>query len=457
MKRSKRLYGLLGVLAVVCIATVGVLTYEEKKEEIKNSGETVLAINPDDVTHLSWSYDSASYAFSRDEGWKYEEDKEFPVNEAKMTSLLEQFQEVKAAFVIENVDDYGQYGLDDPECEVSVRTKEKEYEILLGDFSSMDAQRYMSMGDGNVYLITEDPAEAFEISLSDMIAHDEIPALDQASEITFAGAKNYTITLEDTSITYSNEDLYYTRQDEKAIPLDTDKVEAYLDTIEGLGLTDYKTYKATEEDLASYGLAEPELTVTVRYPVEQDGESTTKTFTLTVGRDPEEAASTEDDEIIAYVRVGDSKLIYEITATEYKALVKAAASDLRHDEIFWAEFDSITQLEVTLEGETHTITADGKEEDITYKCGDKEIEITDLKSALTDLEVDQYTKEEPTGKEEIRLTIQLDHETVSQIELIFYRCDGSTCLACVDGEPTALVSRSQVVDLMEAVNKIVLE
>lgn len=37
MKRSKRLYGLLGVLAVVFIATVGVLTYEEKKEEIKTA------------------------------------------------------------------------------------------------------------------------------------------------------------------------------------------------------------------------------------------------------------------------------------------------------------------------------------------------------------------------------------------------------------------------------------
>ena len=38
----------------------------------------------------------------------------------------------------------------------------------------------------------------------------------------------------------------------------------------------------------------------------------------------------------------------------------------------------------------------------------------------------------------------------------FYRYDGASCLAVVDGEPVSLVVRSAVVDLMEAVRAIVL-
>lgn len=42
----------------------------------------------------------------------------------------------------------------------------------------------------------------------------------------------------------------------------------------------------------------------------------------------------------------------------------------------------------------------------------------------------------------------------SEIEL--YRYDGNKCLAVVDGEPVSLVNRSYVVDLIEAVNTIIL-
>lgn len=56
MKRYKRLYLLLGVLAVACIATFGVLRFEEHQEQIKNSDEIILKVPSDTVTSLSWEY-----------------------------------------------------------------------------------------------------------------------------------------------------------------------------------------------------------------------------------------------------------------------------------------------------------------------------------------------------------------------------------------------------------------
>ena len=118
MKRAKRLYVLLGVLAVVCIAAFAVVKHEEQQEEIRNSGETVLEIDPETVDSLSWEYEAEDLAFHRDGTWQYDADAAFPVSEEKIQELLEPFRALEAAFVIEEVTDYSQYGLDDPVCTI---------------------------------------------------------------------------------------------------------------------------------------------------------------------------------------------------------------------------------------------------------------------------------------------------------------------------------------------------
>ena len=111
MKRFKRLGILLGALAMICGVTFGVSRYEQRKEEIKNSDEVILELAVDDVTALSWEYDGTSLAFHKDEGWRYDEDENFPVSEEKMDELLGMFESFGVSFIIENVEDYAQYGL----------------------------------------------------------------------------------------------------------------------------------------------------------------------------------------------------------------------------------------------------------------------------------------------------------------------------------------------------------
>ena len=133
MKRAKRLYTLLGILAVVSVLTFCVLNYQEKQEEIKASGEVVLSIDPEEVTAFSWEYEALDpLSFHKDESWTYDEDSTFPVDEGQITSLLEQFRNFSAAFIIEDVTDYGQYGLDDPICTIHITAGDTDYEILAG-------------------------------------------------------------------------------------------------------------------------------------------------------------------------------------------------------------------------------------------------------------------------------------------------------------------------------------
>ena len=126
----------------------------------------ILEIPSDTVTALSWEYEEeGSLAFHKGEnGWLYDEDEAFPVSEDKVMEILSHFEAFGVRFVIEDVADYSQYGLDKPECTLHISTEEAAYEIKMGDFSKMDQQRYVDIGDGNVYLVSEDPIRKTRIS-----------------------------------------------------------------------------------------------------------------------------------------------------------------------------------------------------------------------------------------------------------------------------------------------------
>ncbi len=468
MKRSRRLVILLGLLLAACAATFGVIRYEEHKEVIRNSDAIVLEIDSDAVQTLSWEYGAETLAFHKEDTWLYDGDAAFPVDEEKMQERLELFRAFGVSFIIEDVEDYGQYGLDKPICTIRLSTADETWEILLGNYSSMDSQRYVSVGDGNVYLVQNDPLDYFDAGLSDMIDHDETPDFDKVTGIRFAGTESYSITYEeDSGNTYCEEDVYFAERAGSLLPLDTSRVDAYLQKISGLSLTDYMTYNATAEELEACGLDTPELTVTVDYTYEDEArDEITQTFVLQISRDPEEQKAAEEasdqeegtaeEEITAYARVGDSRIVYRITANEYKALMDASYDALRHLEVLSADFSDVTQLDISLEGAAYSITAEGSGDGRTYSYLGEELEIGDLQSALESLKAESFTDERPTQKKEIGLTVHLDNENYPEVRIELYRYDGTNCLAVVDGTPVSLVARADVVDLIEAVNEIVL-
>lgn len=459
MKRAKKLYGLLGILAVICIATFLVMGYQEKQEKIQESGQTVLELDPDQVQALSWEYEGETLSFRKEEDtWKYEDDDAFPVNQEEIARMLERFRELGAAFIIEDVTDYGQYGLDDPICTIKMETEDQNYEITLGDYSTMDSQRYLSLGDGNVYLVADDPLEDFDAVLSEMIQNDEVPDFEEVSAISFQGEDSYQVTYqkytEDSPYTVCEDDVYFKEDGENLLPLDTTRVESYLSSMTALDLTQYETYTAGEEDLAQYGLDSPELTVQVSYTQEDQQE----TFTLNLSRDPEQEPQEDEDpeSITAYAQVEGSALVYKITGEEYQTLMKAGYDDLRHTQLFTADTEKITGLEITLDGESYTLTAKG--EDNIFLTGEEEEELEgdDLVTALTALNLDSFTDQAADGQEEIRIKVLLDSETHPSMEIVLNRYDGENCLAQVDGQNIGLLPRSQAVDLIEAVNALVL-
>lgn len=498
MHRSKRLLILVGVLAVVCAAAFLATRVQEQQEQVEASGETVLAIDAGNVASLAWTSGEAEYAFHKDGTWIYDADEAFPVSAEALEELLAPFSSFNAAFVIRDVTDYAQYGLEEPECTIEIGTADASYTIALGDMSAMDDQRYVSIGDGNVYLAVTDPMDAFAVELSDLIDNDEIPQMDTVTALSLTGAVEESIAyVEAGGPSYSDEDVYFLQSGEESLPLDTDLVEDYLGGIRSLVLTDYATYNATEIELASFGLNDPALTVTVEYEQQAEAaeegaepETTAGTLALHIGRveeaeeSAEETAESAEDaqeeaQYAYYLRVGDSPIVYNLSDADGEALFAGSYDDLRHRQVFWGDFDDVAQATILLDNQTYTLTAQtgetgetadaaagsaeptaaaGDEEDaeITWTCNGEPVDVTDVRDKLAALTAEEFTSEAPADQLEISLTLDLNDEDVPQVRIQLYRYDGASCLAVLDGEPAALVAREDVVDLMEAVRTLLL-
>lgn len=326
-KKQVTLCVLLAVFAAVSITAVLVSRHEEKVEQIKNSGETILTIPIDTVTALSWTNEDGTFSFTKDEAWTYDGDFAFPVDEEKVNELLAQFEDFAAAFVINDVEDYAQYGLDEPICTISITAGEETYTVELGDFSKMDEQRYVSIGDGKAYLVNHDPLDEFYAVLRDMILDDTIPEFDTAKQIAFTGSENYTISYDEETKSICVDDVYFT--DGK--PLDTAVITEWLTSLHELDLTNYVSYNVTDEELETFGLDEPALTITLDYSSsDEDGNETDSgTLVLHLSQNPEELAAYEEaianeedvlPDVTCYARVGDSQIVYQITQSEFDAL-----------------------------------------------------------------------------------------------------------------------------------------
>ena len=481
MKRKTRLIALLCVLAIAVGVTVAVSLTEREREAIAESGEVVFELPADEASALAWSYTDGeagelSLSFTKEDGgWTYDGDAAFPVDDEAVAELLGYFEAVQAAFVIDDVTDYAQYGLEDPVCTIDISAGDGEYEILVGSYSELDYQRYISAGDGKVYLVNDDPMDYYKTELD-----DAIPAFADVERVEFSGAENYAIERGEDGPSYREDDVYYT---ENGV-LDSSAVNSYVSYIASLALGDYYTYDASDEDSAAAGLDDPELAVTIDYPESSDEGAEILSFTIAFSRGAEdkltdwdevledmeageesgEAGEPADEDAVAYLRVGGSAIIYEISCDDFKALMACSYNDLRHTELFPAETEDIASLTVTLDGETHELTtappedaeSDEAGEDGGWYFGGGKIDIAEVEAAIASLSVSRFAKDTSSGATEISFTAVLDMEGSPAVSVRLYRIDGESCLASVNGESIGYVPRSQVVDLIEAVNAIVL-
>ena len=278
MKRNKKILILVIILVLLTAATLALTLHETKQEQIRASGQVILEIPADTVTAVSWeSMVKESQAFHKEDGrWVYTSDPTFPVNEAKIASLLQHFEAYSASFVIEDVTNYAQYNLTKPKFTLNMETTNGNYQLNLGGFSTMDSQCYVDIGDGNVYMVVDSPEEYVPSTLAGMITHDDTPEFTMVAKVAVSGKEDYTIT---ASADSTGAISYTGHKNGQKIAIDEGKLEDYLEDVTNLRLVDYASYNASDEDLKTYGLDQPFLSVSIDY-ISAEGAVSACTFHL---------------------------------------------------------------------------------------------------------------------------------------------------------------------------------
>ena len=477
MKRNKKLGLLLLALVVVCAAAFAAVRLSPDEEAAEDTSFTLLALEAEDITQLSWDYDgeSLTFAYDGEAGWSYPADPAFPLDSALLESMADTLGGVTAYRTIEGVDDLSQYGLDEPEVSVAVTTQSEDYTLAIGDETAMGGQRYASTGDGSVYLVDSSLLDAFSYGLYAFVAEEDIPAMNDLTAFTVeSGSRDLNLVyLEDSGLAYSGHYVWFQQDGEHYITLDTELTESFIENITLLSWSQCVNYHADEEALAEYGLDDPAAVVTVDYveTTQEDSGLTDEddhpiydtlesnyTFVLEIGN---------YDGEYCYARIAGSDMVYYIDASVADAMVYLSLDSLLPDDVLLLDGDTVESVDITLDGETYhvermveeTTDEDGNTtQETIWTLDGTEI---DFQGVFSDLAALTSTGSQdgltPERSAEISFIFHRNTSDYQTIELTFYQYDSTSCLVSLNGETRLFVDREDIVSIVEEVNTLVLD
>lgn len=256
---------------------------------------------------------------------------------------------------------------------------------------------------------------------------------------------------ENSGLAYSDDYVWFLAENADWLALDTALTESLMETVTGLSWQSCVSYDASAEDLAAYGLDDPAVTAEVTYTVAgEDGESQsrTETFTLEIGDYSGESC---------YARIAGSSLVYLIDAAVSDSLLYTAYDDLRPDEVLSMDWDTVTAIDVTVDGRSYTVTRQvtdedgGESQEAVYLLDGSEVEFQEL---LDDLNAMASTGSAvgltPERSALVSFTFHRNTDAFSQVELVFYQYDSANCLVSLDGEVVLLAAREDVEAVAES-------
>lgn len=479
MKRGTKLLALSLALLILCCAATGLVNmdFDEEYEETPDTSATLWELDSAAVTGLGWenlSEDALSFTYS--DAWAYDGDAAFPLDSAMIDSILAEICTLTASRTIEEPEEAAQYGLNEPLSVITLTTAEGSYTLQLGDETALGGERYASTGDGKVYLVDAALLDSFDYGLYDLVLEEELPDLADITGITIdAEVNQMTLAyLENSGPAYSDSYTWFLKNEDGYTALDPELTEDLLYYFRYFAWVECVNYQAGEDDLARYGLDTPTATLTVEYDasyltdtgeVDENGDAVYETtvipstLVLEIG--------SYDDTSCCNARIAGSEMIYLIDAAVSDAILYTTADTLLPDEVLVMDWENVTSMDITLDGEVYTIhwgteaTTDDEgntTEKTVYHWGDTQVWMDDTMNILDGMAFSGYaTGITPERSEEIRLVIHRENENFPDVEIVFYQYDSTKCLVQLMGESTVFTAREDVVALIEEINSMVLD
>jgi len=131
-------------------------------------------------------------------------------------------------------------------------------------------------------------------------------------------------------------------------------------------------------------------------------------------------------------------------------------ANLRPSEVVNLEEDKLTSLNINLDDLDYeiTLTYDSK---LKGTYNEEEVDVSTLMDKLEGLEASSFDLEDKEAtKLQVSIQINLDNENYSSLNIDIYQIDSAESLIKLNGSNYCIVERSDVIDLIEAINEIVL-
>lgn len=286
MKKKKKLIGLLSALVVLILLTAAYFCLknynkeQEAESETEDTSVAVTSIEETDITGFTYTLDKEKLEFKKeDNNWHYTQDENFPVDQDKMKTLLDNFKDIKAVRDLGQLENLEDYGLKEPQNTVTVTSNNGvETVFYIGNENETTGDYYMYMNNPeHIYTVSSTFANAFNGKLYDLVVDSSFPSITSNSIIkAVIDQQDNQLTLEssrDDSATWSVTDSKNQKKE-----ADGTKSNQLLSNVTSLNFTDYIDYNC--KDLEQYGLKDPSAVITLDYtvtsevPVEKDSTET---------------------------------------------------------------------------------------------------------------------------------------------------------------------------------------
>lgn len=476
MKREKKLMVLSGILAVCVIGTV-VISNIDFEEKMTGTETTIVDVESSDIVYLAWDYED-EVAFTREDGtWNYENDGKMTVDQDLLNEIAENLSSIVSDKKVEEVQNLGVYGLNDPEYHITIKTSDTTYEISIGDETFSDGEVYISNGDDYVYLTDSGLISDISYSLLDCVQKEEIPEMEEILELTVDNEETTDIVYqEDSGYCYSDAYTYFAKNEESYQNLDNETTEELFSELSEFSWEECADYYAEDSELSSYGLEDPAASVSIVYIPVKEEEQEESDSSEEAGEEEEETFEYEvgTSDGAWYAKLKDSNIVYCISEEVYNAAVNTSVEELKPDEIVLLDWDTVDQIETQYDGNVYTVDVEKNDDDeYVFRIGETEtefLEVLDELSEITVAEDDNTSEDEDSGgalpekepeldgnREEISFTFHRNTDNYETVEVKFYQYNSTYCIAVLNGEEMNYVDRSLVVNLKEAVNSVVLD
>jgi len=464
MKRGSKLLILCGVLVVLgaCYFGVRQLTADPDADE-----EGIALAAPEAPTQLTWTDDSGTLTLENGEdGWSWADDAAFPLDQTVPEEMTAALSSASASRQIDTPEALSDYGLDEPVLTITALDEDgTEYTYAFGNVNDMTGEYYLLYNgdESTVYLMDSGLYDAFSMDLYDMVEMEALPQFGSLSALSVeqpGGSLALRYEEDSSALSYDADKHWFLEQGDTLLALDSSKVSSLTSAVLGLYWQSCVNYDADAEELAAWGLDDSATVVTAVYTAAVDeGEETAEeeAFILRLGNTSDEGT---------YAMLEGSSMVYLISTDTADSLRYASYSSLRSDSICSMDWDTVNQLDITLDGVTYTIsfdvteteTEDGTETDTRYTWNGQELDSTAVGTMLSAVNSLTATADASgSAGDEPLLTFTFHRNTgddFAELTLALYAWDTSSCLATFSGEGSRLVDRSAVTDLTEQIQAL---